>query len=85
MFGIWKKWGKDEEVTIQTEFYPPENVSPSVSGYVIDGKLDQRDLTALVPYWGAGGYLRINELEEKALLGLIKTKESSVKNSAFNN
>lgn len=75
MFGIWKKWGKDEEVTIQTEFYPPENVSPSVSGYVIDGKLDQRDLTALVPYWGAGGYLRINELEEKALLGLIKTKE----------
>ena len=75
MYSVWKKWGKDEEVTVQTEFYPPENVSPSVSGYVIDGKLDQRDLTALVPYWGAGGYLKINELEEKALLGLIKTKE----------
>lgn len=75
MYAIWKKWGKDEEVTVQTEFYPPGNISPSVSGYVIDGKLDQRDLTALVPYWGAGGYLRINELEEKALLGLIKTKE----------
>ncbi len=75
MYSIWKKWGKDEEVTVKTEFYPPENVSPSVSGYVVDGKLDQRDLTALVPYWGAGGYLKINELEEKALLGLIKTKE----------
>ncbi len=75
MFVIWKKWGKDEEVTVQTEFYPPENVSPSVSGYIIDGKLDKRDLTALVPYWGAGGYLKINELEEKSLFGLIKTKE----------
>ncbi|MDP4285565.1 MAG: DUF2207 domain-containing protein [Bacteroidota bacterium] len=75
MFFTWKKWGKDDEVTIQTEFYPPENVSPSVSGYIIDGKLDRRDLTALVPYWGAGGYLKINEIEKKALLGLIKNKE----------
>ncbi len=75
MFFVWKKWGKDEEVVVQTEFYPPENISPGVSGYIIDGKLDRRDLTALVPYWGAGGYLQINETERKFLLGLIKTKE----------
>ena len=56
MFFTWKKWGKDEEITIQTEFYPPENISPSVSGYIVDDKLDQGDLTALVPYWGAGGF-----------------------------
>jgi len=75
MFFIWKKWGKDEQVTIQTEFYPPENISPSVSGYIFDDKLDQRDLTALVPYWGAGGYLRINEVEKRSLFGLIKNKD----------
>ncbi|MEO8762778.1 MAG: DUF2207 domain-containing protein [Ginsengibacter sp.] len=75
MFYVWKKWGKDESVTVQTEFYPPENISPSVSGYVIDDKLDRRDLTALVPYWGAGGYLRINEIEESSLFGLVKHKE----------
>ena len=75
MFFIWKRWGKDEKVTVQTEFYPPENISPSVSGYVIDDKLDQRDLTALVPYWGAGGFLKINEIEKKSLFGLIKNKE----------
>ena len=75
MFYVWKKWGKDDDVTIQTEFYPPENVSPSVSGYVIDDKLDRRDLTALVPYWGAGGYLKINELQESVLFGLVKHKE----------
>ena len=75
LYNVWKKWGKNEKLTIRTEFYPPESISPSVSGYMVDGKLDQRDLTALVPYWGAGGYLRINEIEEKAFLGLLKTKE----------
>ena len=75
MYFIWKKWGKDEEVTLQTEYYPPENISPSVSGYIIDGKLDQRDLTALVPYWGAGGFLKVNELEKSSLLGIIKSKD----------
>lgn len=72
---VWKKWGKDDEVTVQTEYYPPENVSPSVSGYIIDNKLDRRDLTALVPYWGAGGFLRVKEIQKSSLLGLIKNKD----------
>ena len=75
MFYVWKKWGKDDEVTVQTEFYPPENISPGICGYIIDNKLDRRDLTALVPYWGAGGYLRINEMQESSLFGLLKHKE----------
>ncbi len=75
MFYIWKRWGKDDELTVQTEFYPPDNISPAISGYIIDGKLHRRDLTALVPYWGAAGCLKINETEEKHLLGLYKTKE----------
>ncbi|MEO8108569.1 MAG: DUF2207 domain-containing protein [Ginsengibacter sp.] len=75
MFYIWKRWGKDDDVVIQTEYYPPENISPGISGYIIDGKLDRRDLTALVPYWGAGGYLEIKELEKKHLFGLVKTRE----------
>jgi uncharacterized membrane protein len=75
MFWVWKRWGKDEKPTIQTEYYPPENTSPSVAGYVIDDRSDRRDLTALIPYWGAGGYLEVHEDEKKALLGLIKTNE----------
>ncbi len=75
MFFVWNKWGKDEKPTVQTEYYPPANISPSVSGYIIDDTLDRRDLTALVPYWGAGGYLRIEETETTALLGIIKNKD----------
>jgi uncharacterized membrane protein len=37
--------------------------------------LDRRDLTALVPYWGAGGYLQIKEIEKSWLFGLIKIKD----------
>lgn len=72
MYGVWKKWGKDLPVTVQTEYYPPGNISPSVPGYIIDGRLNRRDLTALIPYWGAGGYLKVNEIEEKKLFGLLK-------------
>ncbi len=75
MFLVWRRWGKDEKLTITTEFYPPKNVSPSVAGYIIDDALHKRDLTALIPYWGAGGYLQVKETETKALLGLIKNKE----------
>ncbi|MEP6846401.1 MAG: DUF2207 domain-containing protein, partial [Panacibacter sp.] len=75
MFLIWRRWGKDEKITLQTEYYPPENVSPSVAGYIIDDKLDRRDLTALVPYWGAGGYLQVKETEKSSLFGIIKNKE----------
>lgn len=75
MFSLWRKIGKDDDVTIRTEFYPPDNVSPSVAGYIIDDKLNRRDLTALVPYWGAYGYIQVNEIEKKQLFGLIKSDD----------
>ncbi|MEO7210233.1 MAG: DUF2207 domain-containing protein [Chitinophagaceae bacterium] len=75
MFLLWKAKGKDEKRAVQTEFYPPEGISPSVAGYFIDNTLDTKDLTALIPYWGANGYLQINETEKKSLAGLIKTTE----------
>lgn len=75
MFYLWKRWGRDDEVVVQTEYYPPAGISPGVSGYIIDGRLDRRDLTALVPYWGAGGYLQINERETKSFFGLVKNTD----------
>lgn len=75
MLFAWRRWGKDEKPTIQTEFYPPAGVSPSVCGYIIDDQLNRRDLTALIPYWGAGGYIQVKETEKDSMLGLIKKKE----------
>ncbi|MGB8192705.1 MAG: DUF2207 domain-containing protein, partial [Chitinophagaceae bacterium] len=75
IYKAWKRWGDDDEITIKAEYYPPPNVSPSVCGYIVDNTLNRRDLTALIPYWGAGGYLEIEETESSSLMGLIKTKE----------
>lgn len=75
MFWVWRKWGKNLPITVTTQFYPPDNVNPSVAGYVIDGKLDKRDLTALIPYWGAGGYLKVEETQKKSFMGLITDSE----------
>ena len=75
MYFIWKRWGKDESVTIQTEFYPPAKMNPSVAGYIFDNKLNKRDLTALIPYWGAAGNLKIEESKKESLFGLIKTRD----------
>lgn len=72
---LWRRFGKDEDVSIQTEYYPPANVSPGISGFIIDDKLHRRDLTALVPYWGAGGYMQVNETQSESFFGLVKNKE----------
>ena len=52
MWRAWRKWGKDEAAPITTEYYPPNDISPSVAGYIIDNTLDKRDLTALIPLLG---------------------------------
>ncbi|WP_165958251.1 DUF2207 domain-containing protein [Segetibacter sp. 3557_3] len=75
MYRLWLRKGKDEPVTVQVEYYPPENMCPGIAGYLIDTNLHSRDLTALVPYWGAGGYLKVVESNESKLFGLYSLKE----------
>lgn len=47
------------------EFYPPDDVTPSEVGTIIDNSVDIIDLTALVPWFAQQGYLTIKELKEK--------------------
>lgn len=77
MLLIWRKYGKDDQLTITTEYYPPEGVSPCICGFLIDESLDQKDLTVLIPYWGSLGYIKVREIEatETSLLGNSKDFE----------
>ena len=72
---MWKKYGKDEGFSIQTEFKAPAEISPAVAGYLMNDKHKKRDLTSLIPYWGEKGYLKIKEHETGSFLGFGKTKE----------
>lgn len=70
---LWGRIGRDNPVTTVVEYYPPEGVNPSEAGGFFDDKIDNRDLTALLPYWGAQGYLEIRETQEK-ILGIFKSE-----------
>lgn len=70
-FWLWYKKGRDKTVTVYPQYYPPENMTPAEAGILIDDKLHERDIIALIPYWAAKGHLRIEEVEIKKLLGLL--------------
>lgn len=60
---LWRLIGKDTPGTIIARFRPPEDMPPSEAGFIYDGKLHGKDMTALIYYWAANGNLKIREIE----------------------
>ncbi len=69
----FKMKNRDTSVVIETvEFYPPDNLTPSEIGYIIDSSIDSHDLTSMIYYWANKGYIKIKGIEENNI-ELIKT------------
>ena len=60
-FLIWYKRGRDSKLFPSVEFEPPEDMNPSEIGYIIDGSVDNKDVTSLIIYWAEKGCLEIEE------------------------
>jgi hypothetical protein len=60
-FLLWFFLGRDRKVYPTVEFYPPDGMTPAEAGYIIDGDVDNKDVTALLLYWADKGYIRIVE------------------------
>ncbi|MBI2403388.1 MAG: DUF2207 domain-containing protein, partial [Gemmatimonadetes bacterium] len=76
MFGLWYRVGRDPAglpVTVQYE--PPGGLTPAEAGTLIDESVDMRDITATIVHLAVGGYLKIEEQEEKKFLGLLRHRE----------
>ncbi|NNK69486.1 MAG: DUF2207 domain-containing protein [Flavobacteriaceae bacterium] len=58
-YGLWKRFGKDDELASITSYYPPENMDPAMAGYLINDHYDSNDLISLIPYCGTQGILRV--------------------------
>lgn len=72
MLYLWIKKGRDDKTlktTIIPHYQAPEGLSPTETGTLIDEKLDPRDITATIIDFAIRGYIRINEIEKKRLLG----------------
>jgi uncharacterized membrane protein len=76
MFGLWYRVGRDPAglpVTVQYE--PPGGLTPAEAGTLMDTSVDMRDITATMVDLAVQGYLKIEEREEEAFLGLWKRRE----------
>ncbi len=57
----WYIWGRDEHMTKTLEFYPPNGLTPGEIGYLVDKKIDERDLVSTIVYLADKGYMTIEE------------------------
>ena len=77
---IWNTKGRDPLLYPSVQFSPPDGMSPAEVGYVIDGVVDNRDITSLIFYWADKGYLDISESGKNEFL-FIKLKEPETTNA----
>jgi hypothetical protein len=71
LFYIWRKRGRDPKGkgTITPQYEPPENLSPSEVGTILDERADPRDLSADILQLAIQGYIRIHYKEKGWLFG----------------
>src|SRR6185437_3517952 len=76
MFGIWRQVGRDpRRLPVAVQYEPPESLTPAEAGTLMDESADMRDVTATVVDLAVRGYLKIEEQDQSALLGLFKRRE----------
>ena len=64
-YGIWNKYGKEDMVVENIQFYPPNNLNSAEIGYIYKGAPDRKDIVSLLIYLANKGYLKIEEYEEE--------------------
>ena len=76
MFGLWYRVGRDPaRLPVTVQYEPPGGMTPAEAGTLMDASVDLRDITATMVDLAVRGYLKIEEREEEAFLGLWKRRE----------
>jgi uncharacterized membrane protein YgcG len=76
MFALWRRVGRDPgRLPIAVQYDAPDSLSPAEAGTLIDESADMRDVTATVVDLAVRGFLKIEEREEKVLLGLLTMRD----------
>lgn len=75
-FAAWRRRGRDpRELPIAVQYEPPQGLTPGEAGTLLDNSADMRDVTATMVDLAVRGYLRIEERDDRHLLGLIGSRE----------
>lgn len=81
-FIMWIKYGRDPKIVKTVEFYAPDDMTPAEIGYIIDGVIDQKDITSMVMYYANKGYLSVKEYK-KGKIEITKLKELGEEEKRF--
>ena len=57
---LWMIYGNDKRIIAPVELSPPD-VSPIEAGYIIDGKVNDDDVSAMLIYWASLGLIKIKK------------------------
>lgn len=73
VLALFLLFGRDEPIIPSIQYQPPSGLDSAAVGYIIDGKVQNKDLLSLIIYWADKGYLSIEEkLKDKLTLHMIK-------------
>ncbi|MFZ0820953.1 MAG: DUF2207 domain-containing protein [Candidatus Acidiferrales bacterium] len=75
MFWIWWTHGRDPRRNpIAVRYDPPDDLTPGEVGTLVDGSAAMRDITATLVDMGVRGYITIEQIENKHMMGLYADK-----------
>jgi uncharacterized membrane protein YgcG len=78
MYWIWYTNGRDPRLRpITAQYEPPDKLTPSEVGTLIDNSADMRDITAAIVDLAVRGYVVIQERSESHMMGLYKKQDYS--------
>lgn len=69
VFVLWSKFGRDKKVIEVVEFYPPDHMSSLDVAFWKNGMITDRDTIPLMIELANEGYIKINQAEQKKLIG----------------
>ena len=78
MYWIWYTNGRDPRLRpIAAQYEPPDQLTPSEVGTLVDNSADMRDITAAIVDLAVRGYIVIQERSESHMMGLYKKQDYS--------
>jgi len=76
MFWLWWTRGRDPRLRpIAAQYEPPDKLTPSEVGTLIDNSVDMRDITAAIVDLAVRGFITIEEKDASSMMGLIHNKD----------
>lgn len=78
MFWLWWTTGRDPRLRpIAAQYQPPDQLTPSEVGTLVDNSADMKDITAAIVDLAVRGYILIQEHSQDHMMGLWKDKDYS--------